>query len=320
MFVEAPARLHFGVLDLRGSLGRWFGGIGAAAPGPTLLVSARRPTTLEVTGEDADRAADFARRFLALSPCFRGGPMCVHRALPRHSGLGSGTQLALAVARALAGAARFPRRGVRLWRARSAGRAVRRSAPGRSPAADWWSRAGDIETRTALPRCSRGCPSRPSWRCGVAVPAGPSGISGAEEASAFSRLPAPPERDVEEVAHLVLMALLPSLVEADLVKFGSALTAIQQITGRWFESVQGGTFTPGASADLIRAMNQWGVPGVGQSSWGPAVYGIVDGADAGARLSARLRETVGAGGQVYDGPFRTEGARVWMGSTPLDVR
>ena len=116
------------------------------------------------------------------------------------------------------------------------------------------------------------------------------------------------------------MALLPSLVEADLVKFGSALTAIQQITGRWFESVQGGTFTPGASADLIRAMNQWGVPGVGQSSWGPAVYGIVDGADAGARLSARLRETVGAGGQVYHGPFRTEGARVWMGSTPLDVR
>ena len=34
--VETAARLHFGVLDLRGSLGRWFGGIGAAAPGPTL--------------------------------------------------------------------------------------------------------------------------------------------------------------------------------------------------------------------------------------------------------------------------------------------
>ena len=33
VFVEAPARLHFGVLDLRGELGRWFGGIGAAAPG-----------------------------------------------------------------------------------------------------------------------------------------------------------------------------------------------------------------------------------------------------------------------------------------------
>ena len=34
LFVEAPARLHFGVLDLRGDLGRRFGGIGAAVPVP----------------------------------------------------------------------------------------------------------------------------------------------------------------------------------------------------------------------------------------------------------------------------------------------
>jgi beta-ribofuranosylaminobenzene 5'-phosphate synthase len=148
----------------------------------------------------------------------------------------------------------------------------------------------------------------------VAVPVGPRGISGAEEASAFSRLPAPPERDVEKVAHLVLMALLPALVEADLLKFGAALTSIQHITGRWFESIQGGTFTPGASADLIRAMTECGVPGAGQSSWGPAVYGIVEGADTGARLAAKLREAGGASGQVYEGPFRTDGARVWLGS------
>ena len=56
VFVEAPARLHFGVLDLRGSLGRWFGGIGAGAPAPTLLVSASAADALEVLGEDAERA------------------------------------------------------------------------------------------------------------------------------------------------------------------------------------------------------------------------------------------------------------------------
>ena len=65
VFVEAPARLHFGVLDLRGALGRRFGGIGAAAPSPTLLVSASPAAALEVDGEDAERAADFARRFLS---------------------------------------------------------------------------------------------------------------------------------------------------------------------------------------------------------------------------------------------------------------
>ena len=45
VFVEAPARLHFGVLDLRGALGRWFGGIGAAAPvGRPCNSASARPT------------------------------------------------------------------------------------------------------------------------------------------------------------------------------------------------------------------------------------------------------------------------------------
>ena len=97
IFVEAPARLHFGVLDLRGARGRWFGGIGAAAPAPSLVVSATPADTLEVVGEDADRASNFARRFLTHHGLKRGARVCVHRAIPVHAGLGSGTQLALAV-------------------------------------------------------------------------------------------------------------------------------------------------------------------------------------------------------------------------------
>src|SRR5438132_14220164 len=102
VFVEAAARLHFGVLDLRGARGRRFGGIGAAAPAPTLFVSAQRAGTLDVHGEDADRAAEFARRLLAHTRIEEGVHLQVHRALPPHAGLGSGTQLALAVARAIA--------------------------------------------------------------------------------------------------------------------------------------------------------------------------------------------------------------------------
>ena len=102
VFVETAARLHFGVLDLRGDRGRWFGGIGAAAPSPTLLVSASPAAEVTVEGEDADRAAAFARAFLAHHCLVGGARVVVHRALPAHAGLGSGTQLALAVGRALA--------------------------------------------------------------------------------------------------------------------------------------------------------------------------------------------------------------------------
>jgi beta-ribofuranosylaminobenzene 5'-phosphate synthase len=60
-------------------------------------------------------------------------------------------------------------------------------------------------------------------------------------------------------------------------------------------------------------MTTWGAAGVGQSSWGPAVYGIVQGDEAGSSLAARVKEWLGGRGSVVVGPFREEGARVWRG-------
>ncbi len=316
VFVEAPARLHFGVLDLRGALGRSFGGIGAAAPAPTLLVSACPADTLEVAGEDVDRAAGFAHRFLAhYGPGNGGGGvrLHVHRTLPPHSGLGSGTQLALAVARALAECCGVATDAPALARAVGRGR--------RSAIGTWTFTGGGLvleggrrpESDGVAPLLAR-LPFPPAWRCVVAVPEAAPGISGEEEADALAELARPPECDVERVAHLVLMALLPALAEADLATFGAALREIQEITGRWFASVQGGTFAPGPSEELVRRMAEWGASGVGQSSWGPAVYGIVDGEAAGLRLAERVRALLGVtdvAGRVYEGPFRTDGARVW---------
>lgn len=318
VFVEAPARLHFGVLDLRGTLGRWFGGIGAAAPAPTLLVSACMADTLEVTGEDADRVRGFARAFLAHHGLRGGARLCLHRTLPAHAGLGSGTQLALASGRALAELYRVTTDAPGL--ARAAGRA-QRSAIG-----TWTFAGGGLvleggrhpESEGVAPLLAR-LPFPPTWRCVVAVPQSAPGISGTTEEEAFARLPSPPEHEVERVAHLVLMALLPALADADLATFGAALTQIQAMTGRWFAPVQGGVFAPGPSEELVRCMAQWGASGVGQSSWGPAVYGIVDGKDAGVRLAERVRGTLGSAGTVYEGPFRTDGARVWLAPTNAAV-
>ena len=321
IFVEAPARLHFGVLDLRGGLGRWFGGIGAAAPAPSLLVSVQPHDRLEVSGVDGERAAEFARRFLSRHGLRSGARIAVHRALPPHAGLGSGTQLALAVARALAELSGIASDVSGL--ASAVGRAERSAVgtwtfAGGGLVLEGGRRAGSTAAAPLLARIL--FPS--TWHCVVAVPDAAPGISGAAEAEALAALPPPPEGEVERVAHLVLMALLPALAEADLGRFGGALNAIQAITGRWFAPAQGGTFAPGPSAELVRRMAEWGAPGVGQSSWGPAVYGIVDGEAAGQRLAERVRVAMGAtsaAGSVYEGAFRADGARVWQGavSTPL---
>ncbi|HYF40120.1 MAG TPA: beta-ribofuranosylaminobenzene 5'-phosphate synthase family protein [Gemmatimonadales bacterium] len=317
VFVEAPARLHFGVLDLRGKLGRCFGGLGAAIPSPSLLLEATRSNRTTSEGPDAERAADFAHRWFSYQAVSGGVHIKIHRAIPSHSGLGSGTQLGLAVARALSELYRVSADPVEL--ARSTGRGLRSAIGtwtfahggfivegGRRPGSE---AIAPLLARFAIPE---------TWYCVVAVPAGGRGLSGEAEARAFEQLPLPPDQEVERVAHLVLMQLLPALVEDDLPSFGTALSAIQRITGSWFAAEQGGVFAPGRTEQLVAEMSALGAVGVGQSSWGPAAYGLVASAEAAALLAERVQNLLGGSGQVFQGGFAGRGARSWNGPGPLD--
>jgi beta-ribofuranosylaminobenzene 5'-phosphate synthase len=312
VFIETPARLHFGVLDLRGELGRCFGGLGAAIPSPSLLLEASIGDQVVAEGPDADRAVEFARRFLNHQRLSAGVQLRIHRAIPAHSGLGSGTQLGLAVGRALAELHGLNTDPVELARATGRGR--------RSAIGTWTFQLGgfiveggrrtgasDLAPLLAQYRIPAG------WHYVVAVPRGGRGLSGEEEARAFEELPSPPEGEPEKVAHLVLMQLLPALVEQDLPSFGQALSAIQRITGAWFAAEQGGVFAPGLTEELVTMMERCGAAGVGQSSWGPAAYGLVGTARAAHALASESREFLQDRGEVFEGTFAGEGARVWTG-------
>jgi beta-ribofuranosylaminobenzene 5'-phosphate synthase len=316
VFVETGARLHFGVLDLRGALGRRFGGLGAAIPTPSLLLEvAPGSNGIVAEGPDADRAAEFARRYLEFHGLAAGARLVVHRRIPAHSGLGSGTQLGLSVARALAELHRLPTDPATLAEAVSRGR---RSAIGTWAFAlggfivEGGRRAGGDGVAPLIGRYD--VPAR--WRCIVAVPPGDPGLSGEAEAAAFEQLPPPSQDEVERVSHLVLLQLLPALVEGDLASFGEALSTVQRITGAWFALQQGGVFAPGPGAALIRRMAELGAAGTGQSSWGPAVYGLVEGQDAARALAAHCRDFLGGEGLVFEGGFAGTGARIGRGQPP----
>lgn len=316
VFVEAPARLHFGVLDLRGSLGRRFGGLGAAIPSPSLLLEVGRSRDgVAAEGPDSARAVEFATRFLAHHGLPGGVRLVVHRQIPAHSGLGSGTQLGLSVARGLAELYGLPVEPTGLARAVGRGR---RSAIGTWAFAlggfivEGGRRPGDDGVAPLIGRYE--VPER--WRCVVAVPADSPGLSGEAEAAAFEQLPPAPQAEVERVSHLVLMQLLPALVEGDLGSFGAALSAVQRITGAWFAPQQGGVFAPGPGEALIGELAAAGASGVGQSSWGPAVYGLVEGGEAAATLAERCRGFLGGKGVVFEGGFAGHGARVRGGGPP----
>ena len=307
--VEAPARLHFGILDLRGHLGRRFGGIGAAVPTPSLLLEATPETHLTAEGPDAGRAQEFGRRYLDAARISGGAHLRVFRAIPTHAGLGSGTQLALTVARALAELYGQPSEPLTL--ARLVGRGLR------SAIGTWTFALGGFVleggrkagTDAVAPLISR-LPIPAEWRAVIAIPEGRPGLSGEAEQAAFEKLPPPGEREVERVAHLVLMQLLPALADADLTAFGAALTEVQRITGGWFAEAQGGAFASGATRELVERLAEFGALGVGQSSWGPTVYGLVPHQDSARDLAQRVRAHLGGRGVVLETPFAGRGALV----------
>ena len=185
--VEAPARLHFGILDLRGHRGRRFGGIGAAVPTPSVLLEATPDERLTAEGPDAGRAQEFARRYLDAAGIHGGAHLKVLRAIPAHAGLGSGTQLALAVARALAELYGQPSEPLTLARAGGPGRCAPRSGPGPSRWADSCWRAAGGPGPTPWRRCISRLPMPDGLALRHRHSGGPApGFRGAAEADGLS--------------------------------------------------------------------------------------------------------------------------------------
>jgi beta-ribofuranosylaminobenzene 5'-phosphate synthase len=308
--VEAPARLHMGMLDVAGDRARRFGGLGVALSRPAALVEASPHDDVIAEGPDAERALAVARRCREALGLAGGARVRVLEAIPAHVGLGSGTKLALAVTAAMAALAGQTPEPQAI--ARAAGRGAR-SAVGL-----WTFVLGGLVVEGGVrPDVERPAPllarhvMPDEWRCVLAIPNAEPGLSGQAEEEAFARLRPDPER-AALTAQVVLTSLLPGLAEGDISEFGAALTHVQRLVGESFASVQGGVFHPRAGA-LVDALLRHGAAGAGQSSWGPAVYGIVGDEHAGRELARRMETELAGGGRVELVSFDNGGARVEVG-------
>jgi beta-RFAP synthase len=307
--VTAPARLHFGMLDPAGLGPRRFGGCGVAVEYPRVVVAVRTRSGEDVLarGPQAERATAFARGARTAFG-FRGGlEIDVREAIPPHTGLGSGTKLGLAVARGVAELAGVPAAPEEL--AHASGRGARSSVGCWTFAAPGLVVEAGVRDHDAVSPLVVRHPMPDGWRCVLALPPGVEGLSGTAEERFFSLLHAEGVAIEPPVSRLVLTALLPGLVTEDIDEFGAALSEIQREIGSMFAARQGGVFHPSA-ASVVDALLSLGVGAVGQSSWGPAVYGIVEDPGRAADVAARLRAAVDAGTEVRVVDFDRRGAWV----------
>jgi beta-RFAP synthase len=307
--LRTASRLHFGLISLPEQPAAWsdrlgrpvlparcFGGVGLMVESPGLVLHVEPAAAWCAEGPLADRALTFARRFAGtleedapertLPPC----RLVVESAPREHVGLGTGTQLALGVARLLAQAWGLDLATDDL--ARRVGRGER-SALGVHGFAQggFLVDAGKLAHTAVAPLVAR-VEFPAAFRVVLVLPRQSTGLYGKSERSAFARLTAP-AGTTEALCRLVLLGMLPALVEQDVQAFGEALFDFNARVGEVFAPVQGGTYASGLTAEVIDFIRRQGVPGVGQSSWGPGVFAVTDEARA-AHLADRLRAVVAA--------------------------
>jgi beta-RFAP synthase len=315
VLVKAPARLHLGLIDLGGNLGRLFGGMGVAISYPNATLEAETSERLVVKGEESELVKSWAELFFKKYTLEPKVAISVKQSIPQHVGLGSGTQLALATATALAELFSVEASAKELAKAMGRGKV---SGVGTAI----FEKGGfvvesGVKSQENKPAESDNFPALvfqesfpEDWFFTVAIPNVKRGLSGEAEDRAFSRLPPMPPEKAGAISHLILMSLLPALKEKDIETFGSALTKIQNVVGDSFASAQGGRFSSTPSSDCIAYMLKHGAFGAGQSSWGPTVYGLVKGKRQAEKLSLEVQALLqkSSGGQVFATNANNRGA------------
>lgn len=288
---------------------------------PGLSLEAEAAERLTVSGPLAERVREFARRWQCY--CGSDASLRVHlrlrRVAPQHVGLGTGTQLALAVAAALYRLNDRP-----LPEAATLAAAVGRGKRS-SVGTHGFLLGGLIVDQGKLPGQGLGTlaarlPLPAAWRVVQLCPRQPAGLSGEAEARAFQQLPPVPAQVTERLLRRIEDEMLPAARHGDLDRFGEAVYQYGREAGVCFAPLQGGPFANRELAAWIEALRRRGVHGVGQSSWGPTLFALTPSAEAAEELVAwgqRDRPQGNSSVEWRVSRIALEGARCTLAADPV---
>ncbi len=296
--IQAASRLHFGLLSLPGAGGfdeawmrRCYGSVGLMVQRPGLRLSAERAHTWEAEGPLAARVLDFANVFARAMGPGTVGPhrFTIHEAPAEHLGLGTGTQLGMSVTQALAVSSGMQASAVELGS--RIGRGMRSSLGIHGFAQGGFLVDGGKHPGQGVAPLIARMNFPEEWRIVLVTPPRAKGLHGQRETAAFQDLleHAWQPATTDALCRLVMLGMLPALAEQDWRSFGQALYEFNRRVGEAFEPIQGGVYADPTIADLVAFIRRQGVPGSGQSSWGPTVFAVDDQQDRAFTLADRIR-------------------------------
>lgn len=266
-----------GFIDLSGSLGRHFGSIGIALNEINTRLTLTQADQRRISGPSTQRADRCLTQLCDVLNVSDRVSIAIETAIPEHVGLGSGTQMALAIGSALNAyyglgltvrdiasvMDRGLRSGIGIGVFEHGGLVV----------------DGGRGEKTITPPVLVHLDVPADWRFILVFDRRGQGLHGEQEIAAFEALPTFPQHEAEHLCYLIMMQGLPAVAEHDLKQFGHVISQLQTAVGKHFAPAQGGIY---ASKEVDKAMawlTQQGAVAVGQTSWGPTGFCAVESAE-----------------------------------------
>lgn len=293
MIIKTPSRLHMALINMDGSNGRMDGGIGLALDKPGLILKGDISKTPGIKVEfkeelSRDTISEYESKIKGTAKIIcdyfnidDGFDFEVIEHIPNHSGLGSGTQIALATAKIIT-----VLNGIEVPAVELSTIAGRGGTSGIGTFA--FDNGGfivdgghsKVEKPEFLP--SAVSPAKPpkligrydfpeDWKIMIAFAKSGNNINGKREVNIFQETCPVPSHDVEELAHIIFMNLVPFLLEKDIIEFGAAVNAIQY---KGFNDVMI-DLQDERTKDLMKFLMENSY-GAGISSFGPCIYAFFD--------------------------------------------
>jgi beta-ribofuranosylaminobenzene 5'-phosphate synthase len=265
--VTTYGRLHLGFFNLSRETQRQFGSVGVAIDAfQTSLSLSQGPQqqTLDPW------ASAILQRHLAVCEIHAELNVAIQQAVPRHGGLGSGTQMALALGAAVnslfdrpvaaseiaAIHQRGARSGIGIATFEHGGLVV----------------DGGRGSQTIVPPMLARHAFPADWHFLLMMDHSRDGLHGQGEKTAFKQLAPQSLAATQSIQQQLLSQGLPALIEQDFAAFSQFIGALQAYNAEYFAPAQGGPYASQAVARILDTLEQQGYAGVGQTSWGPTGF------------------------------------------------
>ena len=281
--VTTSARLHMGFFDLKGSAARKFGSLGLSIDAPCTQIILTKSDKIAMDAncdEKVVKIVENAVKFLKMEQKFSLG---ILQSMPQHAGLGSGTQMALAIGAGLNSLFNLNLTVLQIAKLSKRGG---RSGIGIAAFEQGGVLVDGGKTSNGLPEIALRQVFPDNWRVLLIADSAYTGVHGKVELQAFQSL-----KPAQHSLHtMVFDHMMPALQRADLLVFGACMADLQAYNGDYFAPIQGGRYASNDVANVLLWLQQNGVACVGQSSWGPTGFTIVESEERANMLLKQLQQ------------------------------